>query len=702
MVAGIGPGDVHAVQSVFAMAISLVFVTLPVVAQEGTHEVGVSAGAAGEEVEYWAPTTHSTQFGYVDLVDLSFEDSATEIAVYLAIADRDSYQVHSEAPTSPLHQVPTYEVDFAIGRVNFTIEWDPGKENAHILRSTGPHGAVSSSIGVEATQDGSGYVFTIPRERLVDPIGRPLLPGETIERAVGRAHVSGYPCVEGFGYGHACAMMARDRFPQDGHLDPWIVASTPPLDGHLLVYSTSSNRVSNGEATSYLFDLHITNYAQEADDLTLRLGDNDFEHPVAFPSQTRVASGQTQVVPIIVDVPFRHEHGTSAGVEVTLSSSLDQSIEATQEFIVEWVEPPQPTGHHRQMFLHRDAAGLSQSSWWMNTLRSDAKATDGAIIEFPTYPVEVAGVPPFSTPVENSYSVHLPISMDDGLRVGVDADMDATGALQVDLGSHLDATAILSGELRLHDRHPTPEGGIVLMDLEAQEVALAASSATSVTLPVAAREIADYLSPQRNGMVALHLWLEGEIPATMRADAAVLIAQGKLESWAWIETADARMDLPVHEFHDRIGEATSGTNLSLQVQGPSELAVAPGATRVFELAVDGPTDGLDVTVSGLEADWMQWHLESTENDPTIYVAVAAPETAAEGGVARFVVLATADGSHAAQVIGVRVDSSDETDETALYRELLAGREDRRSPAPGVAALAIIAVLTAAAYRGTRR
>lgn len=539
-------------------------------------------------------------------------------------------------------------VQFRHGAFTYRVTlWEfpsPGEQSTwsgelEVRQSPGGGWSRVQSVPVEAEPGRLG--FHLDRDRLVDQDDVVPFRGGSLTDLSVRSQTGGVVTLYGL-------EEEKDRMPDAG-------AATAPVlfgaaqEGSLRLATDIRFVASNGAATSYLWRINATNLDDAPATATLALSGVDDPLEVRLPYERIAlpANGSVEF-PVLVTVPFQHAHGAVEAFLLEMRGLDDPASVGRLELGVEYLDVPQPAGHHDTVAFHtrsQGGTGIVVSSngqviygsrvvGTFNTDREDPWDTDEPL------PAQVVD----DGPTQQRYGWVQ--RLDPALRLGIDMELDAVGTLEVPLRSPwalTDATVHgflgvvarsaytwdaadytdLAGVTVLADAGPSPMG-----DLAGEETVTA-------RLDVLPRSQAEVFERSDDHHLVLVLWLEGGVTAPVPA------AQGHptLEPGGW-------MRLPLDEYRDPIDTAFAAPDfLSLRLQGAVERFVAPGGTALYNLTLHNGGNAsafFQTTVSGANAEWARvlgdprFHLEGNST-AAIQVAVEPPADTPQGTAADIVV-----------------------------------------------------------------
>jgi hypothetical protein len=389
-----------------------------------------------------------------------------------------------------------------------------------------------------------------------------------------------------------------DRMPDDGEGKvPFAVRAGPGQSADAALWSPSPMRASNGEATTFVFDVRAENRgAPAAFVLEARSLPPGWE--VRFPQgRLELAQGEQRAVPVLVTVPFAHEHGTSPTATVAMVAEGDPSRFGQVRLGVSYPAVPQPSGHHDTLAFHsyqtpnvarpvQQAARAGGSAWaWMSAEEPQEEGVP---------------VPAYATgggSLGSVYTWYVPLSP--GLQVGLDFDLERPARLAVPVRAGLPLTdARMDAALYVSWR--TSDGGwdsTRLASLPPTEpVSLGQGEQRLFELEGLPAVEADRVPFRVESYLVWSLRLTSSRPyAGTGAEAPDLMPGGSTT-------------LPLVEYHDAVEQVFADLHgIALDARGPVRRDLGPGRTTLFNLTARnaGEEAELAVRLVGAHAPWAQ-------------------------------------------------------------------------------------------------
>lgn len=455
------------------------------------------------------------------------------------------------------------------------------------------------------------------------------------------------------------------------------------VSGDLAMTAPDRVRVSNGGATTFVFQVELRNAGDAAHEMRLGIEDLPDGWQARVQQTVTIAAGAEKSVSVLVSVPFAHEHGGYSSLNLTALSARDAATQGRMRLGVLHTPIPQPAGHHSDLFLHAQNnyggplgppfEATMPSAWgWMNT---DAEhATDHA----------------FVTPAGTSNGGPVWwIPLNPRLLMGLDFDLDGTGTLQGAIAGGAGEVELIA---ELYYWRDTSGGGesILVAEGTPTAVTLDRQGEAAFTLALTPTEESDYIPYAPDTYLALMLAAPGLMPETLTGNPAR----------PRLMTEPFKLSLPLNEYHDRLSGASEvSSGLELVAKGAVEKTGRGGSTQTYAFDLSG-TPGATVVVdlAGNDAHVGRAVPAGTlilgETATEILVGVELPADANPGQEFEVLLFVHARDDPTQVAIArtsTRVAAQGEdaaADETATLLEA----EARTSATPGPGALALLAAL----------
>jgi hypothetical protein len=558
--------------------------------------------------------------------------------------------------------------------------------------------------------------FAVDRDLLVDREGD--APHPEVPITDWNAAATGNPfgirfgsfCVTGRSACGSPLPTARDAMPDQGNATTLL---TPRFGisqtGHARLFSQTPTRASNGEATTIVYQVQALNRGPRNETFTLAASGIPGGWSVRLPaSRVTVPGNGSVLLPILLAVPFAHQHGTYQKFLLEMQSQADPGSVGRIQLGIRYSNPPQPAGHHNVLWMHAkaqpsqsgnpalDALLYGNAGLYMNALDTDPL---DAHIDMPGSSCGTSLVPP-----QTYYCWYVPLRPQ--LELGLDFDLQRAGALTLPIKTTLPLQAA------------TLEGAIYYVSPEDSDFFGFQATTVAEVVPHPAVDVApnsegtlmaadivptpdgDYVPYQKGAQ----LYMELRLAAT---GAQVFNLANDMTAPA-IQPGGILTDLPLNEYHDQVAQVfSSNSTLQLLAAGPQDRATNPGKTLLFNLTLenDGEAGAFNLELTGTHLAWArivapgdQVRLGPGESAP-VRIAVQVPATADKGDTADLVLAATS-----ASNLNVRglarlfatVDTAKQyPDESGLLEQ---AKTAKKTPAPEAMLLAPCIVALAALAR----
>ncbi|MEA3202523.1 MAG: hypothetical protein QOI63_189 [Thermoplasmata archaeon] len=717
------------------LALALLAATLLVpafaAAQVGPPATQASAPGAGDPVRLLEdsgsdvrllvggqPQDPSGRWAAADLKALDVQETPDQVTFVLHVTSL------AANPELPLAENVAYLVGFRHNDQAYRIFMDHrvvvGPSNAYgYLQAYNPARKSYQQAGPyrEVPQDlaAGTLAFTVDRDLLVDREGdapHPEVPVTDWHAEAFGSTVFGSP--DGAGRGLCITSRtdctqpvpyAHDAMPDQGNgTAPLVLRFGIAQAGHARLFSQTPTRASNGEATTIVYQVEAVNRGGRNETFLLSASGVPAGWTVRLPATRITVPGNDSVtLPVLLSVPFAHQHGAYQHFLVELQSQADPGSTGRIQLGIRYSNPPQPAGHHNVLWLHAgqaptvgnavaDAFLYGPSGLYMNALDTDP--LDGRT-DMPGYACDSQLVPPLM-----SYCWSIPLRPQ--LELGLDFDLARKGSLSVPIQTTIPLQgATLRGHLYYYDPGDAREGrsAFPVADVVAPApVDVAPNSKDNfLTAEIVPTADGDFVPYARGAQLSLEL----ELVAT--GAHAVYFAGTTAPA---IQPGGLLTDLPLNEYHDAVAQVfSSNSTLQLLADGPQDRATNPGKTLLFNLTLqnDGADGTFNLELAGTHLAWAriqsggQVRLGAGASTP-VHVAVQVPTTADKGDTADLVLTATSAANLNVRSLArlyATVDTSRQyPDESGLLAQ--AG-PTKKSPAPeallvapGIALLAALA------------
>jgi hypothetical protein len=520
---------------------------------------------------------------------------------------------------------------------------------------------------LDFTTEENRYKATVPRDKIQDEFGAPmrvehLITDFTIE-SVNQLTVQ-------MDDEYTQLFSASDKLETSVE---WELIYGVIQTGSVLLDSDRPVRVSNGEATTFLYELSARNEGDTLERFQLSTENVPETWTVTLPDQViAVEAGQKLDFPVLVTVPFRHEHGILEQLTLKATSQTNPENVGAMELGVRYTDTPQPAGHHNQLYIH----SLDQFQAGIMNTNSEI-VNEGGNIESRS-----------SCSCGGEYIRRITARLSPSLEMGLDFDMDARGAIEIPVffDDELGEVA-LDGFLAVLQ----PNERLSFFDESPSIVAEIARTATMAGSPdpilfestITPTAFGDYWPYEQDAqlVMVLDLYLSGpatEVICCFDFSNAEVIPGGMLT-------------LPLNEYHDDVSSYfTSLSGLNVLAVTSQKQSVNPGETAVFEFDVENTGSGngnYELSLTGEPIEWAEL-LGATEisvpgkDIRRVAVAIHAPADATDGAQADITLHAVSSkdpNTRSLVRVLATVDSAADLPDQAARASELAGELQEEAP-----------------------
>ncbi len=586
------------------------------------------------------------------------------------------------AGEGPMLESAEYAADFAYGDASYRLTIDrnycgtclePFYSAALLRLEEFGRYSVTEQMDVEVDLDTSTVSAPVPRGAILDENGAYPVPGHAFRELQfsARARTAEVPS--------ELARMLTSEGPAGTLAGPtytlrdivetetttYVIKKGGGEVHGLSISADEPYRVSNGEATTLLFETRLVNL--EA--IPLVVGFSADRTPsgwdIWFPSAgITMEPGAELAIPVLVRMPFSHLHGATEAFTVRASGG---DAWGDVELGVRFADPPHPAGHHPTVYLHGRPADLISflpprtgefGIPFMDTLE------DG-----PATRLDTNGR-------SDDQGLRWDIPLAGGLGMGLVFDLDDTGIGEVTVHPNRPIPAASLGGMLLHvsaDGNETPLGNITdlgnAVDLEMD---------TPHTFSIAFTPSVDRVPFTPRAQLVLRLDLDTADSTTQLVNI--------WDTYGATLQAGSFLRLPLGEYHDQV-KASFAAVQTLAIEATTqERRANPGKVAVFDALITnhGPEAlDLELRLSGQHTEWARVvpaHLRiapGAAHQATIIVEI--PSDARDGDVADLIL--EVDGGAVRALLRL-VTSVDTTEEHADMAALAMPPEAKRSPGLG--------------------
>lgn len=510
----------------------------------------------------------SPAYASMDLLGLDIVEEADAFTFRLQVDDLA--QADDKAPDGEICDVFLAHNDreFRLHVTRLTPALIGGRATL-LAREAGGAWDTHSEADLQATFDLATDTITLrlARADLVDASGAAPFPGRVLDdvHALCRNHASGVSVVGGVT--PTSPLIVRDDLPDAG-MEPgaWPVTIGAAQTGHALLTSPQPFRSSNGEATTFRYNVTAHNLGAARDEFVLVARDVPSNVNITLASDRIILEGGAQeAFPVWVSVPFAHEHGSTTSFILELASVSDAGSVGRLEMGARYLAVPQPSGHHDTLYLHTypqdgvtDTAvatlpGLYGNDGYLNTLQEDPGDSRDPL----TFSSASNGV------AEDTGTWEL--ALNPGLRMGLDVDLSRLGQLSVSFGSRTPMELTVSAEVYVYGA-----GDPVVVARMAPTVTTVSGEVSSVIGELVPDPAADVVAYAPGRQLVLEVRTTNTAPSALLAvDTPWLLPGG------WLR-------LPLLDYHDSVAEmpetgtvVLAGTTSGTAPEDPRESPVSP-------------------------------------------------------------------------------------------------------------------------------
>lgn len=638
-------------------------------------DVTITTGPGGAP----APIPANAQTASADLRSLELVEGDIDFAFTLRLAGL----------AQPGGSLNAYVMTFVWMDANFEV----GLFRSHVDPTSAPLSRAALSLCQEACvrvtdlehtldEAGGSYSFLVPKRYITSLEGHAPVFGSDLTGVTVKSLVT----IDGFPGTPTTGARAEDVMPDSGS-GVITLSKGGSANGHIVLEAPDPVRVSNGGATTFVFNAHVQNELDVEDSVTFALEGVPAAWSATTPGAQKVPPKSEKPVFILATIPFGHEHGGFTAFNLTATSVKDPAVKASLRFGVLHTPVPMPAGHHSDIYLHAAPgdSGLFQTAFprtdvTMSTQEDHANDLTEAL------PNE-----------QGVIGWRIPLAPQ--LAIGVDMDLNRTGKLVASVNGRMDGQATMTGELWL----TKGDTDVALLGtLSTAKLALSQNSASQIQVTFTSDPASDYAPYAAGHNLELRLTLTPD-------DAALPPNPNSPPS---LNVQDFKLSLPLNEYADApTFEEGEGSNIQIEAVDALEKTSRPGQTvtyafRVTSLAASATEYALDI--AGTHAKNAQiapsGAIRLEPNQPqTVTLAVRVPNDAQndERLESILVIRSQADPSDLtlARTSTLVSRTSDAQDEQAKFDAAKNG--DNKTPAVGAWAIAAIAIAAIAMGRKER-
>lgn len=520
----------------------------------------LSVGVASAEMVLEDPagdvaSTLSTWNEPVDLRSLEIVEEKDEILFKLTIEDVEGSQ------EIPQFTNVNYRTEMKYGDVSWTLVLRKSVDLDMQVRWFGSLFNQDAQFGfgrsVSTAADGNTVTMTVPRGALMDENQQQLFRGRTLD------DIKVSSSSRQINIGDVRPTSASDFMPDDKIGIQWQAALGPKQVGDSFLYSNMPFRASNGEATTFAYEVSLL--STEDAPMTLRIDNVPDGWNIILPEEE--ISGSDTTVPVLAQIPFRHLHG----VTETFSLIAERGEDYTElQLGVHFLDPAEISGHHDTAYIHsayggetsiNDVVKLEHSYGFFSTDEDDEQATGQTI-----YPDQGSITCEGGTYACERFWLYTP------LFNGFDANVDEMGTMQVHVNFPMTA---VESKAMIEITHGSAHDGFTeeLVFQGESELTGQVSGDVTYEIPLETLPYADRIDLARFQFLEIEveiMYQSVNQPANIGDETPLRVG-----------ITGGFMQLPLNDYHDDVTAYFDGIP-SLQLHVPEEIkTVNDGETRLF-------------------------------------------------------------------------------------------------------------------------
>ena len=573
---------------------SLVVPAPAATAQEGGAHFYEDAAKDTELETFFLPTPP---------VPVDNAETAPADLAFLDVVEMDdtvSFTLGVESLTTTAPHTVGYTISFRWHKVDYTIQCqrtslgaaNVGRGGWCSINAYSEEEGYLDGANLDATWDAAASTITLPVRKvlILDAENRMPTKGDTLSDITVRSRLM----LGAFGF----FTQVTDLMPDAG-TKGLTLAIGDVAKGHIRLTSDDRVRVSNGGATTFVFQANLTNAAEVEDTVDLATDALPPGYNVTLRTPIRVPAEGSARLAVLVSVPFGHDHGGYSAFNITAKSQRDAGSYASLRLGVLHTPIPQPAGHHSELYLHaeRSASGAFESlvESGQPSMNTEAPTEQDA---------------PEASPTDGTNEgVEWQIPLKPTLGMGLDFNIEKTGELVGKIKSRLQGDASLTAQLFLVETEEDEDhfrgrvqrfdlrDGILLAEGRLAALAMPTNGDVAFNVPLTPTPEADYIpyGPRQNLVLRLALNMEGL--------GSICCIDGSTPT---LTTKDFLMKLPLNEYHDRLtGVAEAALAIDLKAIGEVERFGRPGTIVTYTFDLTNPLGrdlDMEVDVAGTHAD----------------------------------------------------------------------------------------------------
>jgi hypothetical protein len=520
----------------------------PVNAQEESQFIELASDASND-VEFAgtpAPILLPERWATFDLISLRAQETERTLFFEVEVRDLDSSNEITYLESSRVRVFFTHEdTSYRLSSWRWTEAGNSGTGGA-LYRLNPGDGAWDwvSSLNVTEDQVANTYNFEVSREDIHDANGAAPFPGRSITEVwVVGEHMELSPSTLGSLTPEPSGLV--DRLPDTGFGDELLIELGNAQLGSLRLSSQAPYRVSNGEATTMVYDVLVQNKGAVEEIYEFEATEIPNGWSIHFPEEkVTIAQGESRVVQVHATVPFVHQHAVRYSFLIH-GTSQASGAHAMIDLGILYTDIPQPSGHHDRVWFHT----LAKSNSLLNAAMEPTPGADSYLV----FNSEESYEPDSGASVQSSWSVngdedsrYWVAYLSPALLMGLDFDLDEEGFLSLPI----QATAPMTDmELYVNLWHWNTADRVQYETTKIFEATADAGSwgyqeSRVIDVPFSVLKGADRLELDQFQGLTMNIYLRSNGPGNTGSDP-------HLEPGGF-------MDLPLIEFHDELAATSTG------------------------------------------------------------------------------------------------------------------------------------------------
>ncbi len=535
----------------------------------------------------------------------------------------------------------------------------------------------------------------IPRDVLIDDSGAPARIGhqftdiwlETTNNQ-GVIYIGGNEPLAGF--------TLRDRMPDDGVGPIYDVAFGVVQEGDAFLHSDSPFRLSNGGATTIVYQVHAFNEG-ERQPFRLAVEDAPDGWDITLPyDRLTLDEDESASFPVLLTTPSGHQHGGAESFLLTMTGDRDSGDVGRLELGVKYADIPQPAGHHPKLWFHSapyqddflgPASDLTTFFRFNDGLYMNAAEEDAADMGAPM-PGYGNSIPGFG----GDYYWFVPLQP--FLQIGLDFETDAVGSISIPVQyDYIAQDVTLHGAMYVYSS--ALGDSVQVGQLTNSQAASWGPGQHTFEADLEILKAADFIPYGDEMFMWLNLWLEGEFigPALVGPNVAPSIMPG------------GQLELPLNEYRDPLDTFYDAVRSLAFDTDYLERPVNPAETVIFETRLrnsEQSPQAVSLNITGVNSEWARIVGSPTfelgpGQERKVAVAVTVPSGVSDGALADLVLQAVSqeDANKRALVdlVALVDEETDHPDQASELESLDASLTDEKK-SPGFEIAALLAGLLA--------